>query len=165
MAHDTVSTGVMGISVTFHEPVVWEDWLLYHHESTQVGRGMSHVRGQVFTEEGAADRLVHPGRHDQGLCCRRRRWGPAGVGAALTRSDTAGGPGGRSPAAPARSPAAPGPITGRPRPDHRPPPARSPAVSGPMTGRPWPEQFRNYMDDRPDGWEDNAGVDTGSARK
>lgn len=53
MAHDTVSTGVMGISVTFHEPVAWEGWLLYHHESTQVGRGMSYVRGQVFTEGGA----------------------------------------------------------------------------------------------------------------
>ncbi len=53
MAHDTVSTGVMGISVTFHEPVVWEDWLLYHHESTHVGGGMTHVRGQVFTEDGA----------------------------------------------------------------------------------------------------------------
>jgi acyl-CoA thioesterase-2 len=52
MAHDTVSTGVMGISVTFHEPVAWEGWLLYHHESTQVGRGMSYVRGQVFTEQG-----------------------------------------------------------------------------------------------------------------
>jgi acyl-CoA thioesterase len=53
MAHDTVSTGVMAISITFHEPVVWQDWLLYHHESTQVGRGMSYVRGQVFTEQGA----------------------------------------------------------------------------------------------------------------
>jgi acyl-CoA thioesterase len=52
MAHDTVSTGVMGISVSFHEPVDWEGWLLYHHESTQVGRGMSYVRGQVFTEGG-----------------------------------------------------------------------------------------------------------------
>jgi acyl-CoA thioesterase II len=52
MAHDTVSTGVMGISITFHEPVAWEGWLLYHHESTQVGRGMSYVRGQVFTEQG-----------------------------------------------------------------------------------------------------------------
>jgi acyl-CoA thioesterase len=52
MAHDTVSTGVMGISITFHEPVAWEGWLLYHHESTQVGRGMTYVRGQVFTEQG-----------------------------------------------------------------------------------------------------------------
>jgi acyl-CoA thioesterase len=53
MAHVTVSTGVMGISITFHEPVTWDGWLLYHHESTQVGRGMSYVRGQVFTEQGA----------------------------------------------------------------------------------------------------------------
>ena len=52
MAHDSISTGVMAISVTFHEPVVWDGWLLYHHESSQVGGGMSHVRGQVFTEEG-----------------------------------------------------------------------------------------------------------------
>jgi acyl-CoA thioesterase len=37
--------------VTFHEPVVWNGWLLYHHESSQVGSGMSFVRGQVFTEE------------------------------------------------------------------------------------------------------------------
>ena len=52
MAHDNLSTGVMAISVTFHEPVVWDGWLLYHHESAQVGSGMSFVRGQVFTEEG-----------------------------------------------------------------------------------------------------------------
>jgi len=52
MAHDSVSTGVMGISITFHEPVSWDGWLLYHHESTQVGKGMSYVRGQVFTEQG-----------------------------------------------------------------------------------------------------------------
>jgi acyl-CoA thioesterase len=53
MAHVTVSTGVMAISITFHEPVAWEGWILYHHESTQVGLGMSYVRGQVFTEQGA----------------------------------------------------------------------------------------------------------------
>jgi acyl-CoA thioesterase II len=52
MAHDDLSTGVMAILVTFHEPVAWDGWLLYHHESTQVGSGMSFVRGQVFTEDG-----------------------------------------------------------------------------------------------------------------
>ena len=52
MAHDSLSTGVMAISVTFHEPVAWGGWLLYHHESSHVGSGMSFVRGQVFTEEG-----------------------------------------------------------------------------------------------------------------
>ncbi len=53
MAHVTVSTGVMAISVTFHEPVEWEGWILYHHESTHVGSGMTYVRGQVFTDRGA----------------------------------------------------------------------------------------------------------------
>ncbi len=74
MAHDTVSTGVMGISITFHEPVQWSDWLLYRHESTQVGRGMSYVRGQVFTVQGdliasfTQDGMIRafaPGRADQ----------------------------------------------------------------------------------------------------
>jgi acyl-CoA thioesterase-2 len=52
-AHDTISTGVMTIGISFHEPVTAEGWLLYRHESTQVGAGMSYVRGQIFTEAGA----------------------------------------------------------------------------------------------------------------
>ena len=51
-AHLTVSTAPMTISVSFHEPVRWDGWLLYTHESTQVGAGMSDVRGAVHTEEG-----------------------------------------------------------------------------------------------------------------
>ena len=51
-AHRNLSTAVLSISVTFHDPMVWDGWLLYHHESTQAGGGMSYVRGQVFTEEG-----------------------------------------------------------------------------------------------------------------
>lgn len=51
-AHRTVSTAPLSISVVFHDPVVWDGWLLYHHRSTQVGGGMSYVVGQVFTEQG-----------------------------------------------------------------------------------------------------------------
>jgi acyl-CoA thioesterase II len=51
-AHLTVSTAPMTISVSFHEPVTWDGWLLYTHESTQVGAGMSYVRGAVHTEAG-----------------------------------------------------------------------------------------------------------------
>ncbi|WP_216893675.1 acyl-CoA thioesterase [Nocardia alni] len=51
-AHLTVSTAPMTISVSFHEPVSWDGWLLYTHESTQVGAGMSYVRGTVHTEQG-----------------------------------------------------------------------------------------------------------------
>jgi acyl-CoA thioesterase len=38
--------------VSFHDPVRWDGWIRYHHESTYVGAGMSYVRGQVLTEEG-----------------------------------------------------------------------------------------------------------------
>jgi acyl-CoA thioesterase II len=65
-SHLTVSTAPMTISVSFHEPVRWDGWLLYTHESTQVGAGMSYVRGAVHTEEGellasfAQDALIRP---------------------------------------------------------------------------------------------------------
>ena len=52
LSHGHLSTAVMSISIAFHDPVDWDGWLLYHHESTQVGGGMSYVRGQVFTEAG-----------------------------------------------------------------------------------------------------------------
>ena len=51
-AHLSVSTAPMTISVSFHEPFGWAGWLLYSHESTQVGAGMSYVRGTVHTEDG-----------------------------------------------------------------------------------------------------------------
>jgi len=65
-SHLTVSTAPMAVSVSFHEPVRWDGWLLYTHESTQVGAGMSYVRGAVHTEEGeliasfSQDALIRP---------------------------------------------------------------------------------------------------------
>lgn len=65
-AHLTVSTAPMTISVAFHEPVQWDGWLLYSHESTQVGAGMSYVRGTVHAEQGdllasfAQESLIRP---------------------------------------------------------------------------------------------------------
>lgn len=65
-AHLTVSTAPMSVFVAFHEPVRWDGWLLYSHESTQVGAGMSYVRGTVHTEEGqllasfAQEALIRP---------------------------------------------------------------------------------------------------------
>jgi acyl-CoA thioesterase-2 len=52
-AHRTLSTGVMTIGIAFHEPVDASGWLLYRHESTHVGAGMSYVRGQIVGEGGA----------------------------------------------------------------------------------------------------------------
>ncbi|MCL2581512.1 MAG: thioesterase family protein [Streptosporangiales bacterium] len=51
-AHHTVSTAPMGIGVSFHDPVGWDGWLRYHHESTFAGAGMAYSRGQVLTEAG-----------------------------------------------------------------------------------------------------------------
>jgi acyl-CoA thioesterase-2 len=65
-AHLTVSTAPMTVSVSFHEPFVWDGWILYTHESTQVGAGMSYVRGAVHTESGeliasfAQDAMIRP---------------------------------------------------------------------------------------------------------
>jgi acyl-CoA thioesterase-2 len=65
-SHLTVSTAPMTITVSFHEPVQWDGWILYTHESTQVGAGMSYVRGAVHTEAGeliasfAQDALIRP---------------------------------------------------------------------------------------------------------
>lgn len=65
-SHLTVSTAPMTVTVSFHEPVSWTGWLLYTHESTQVGAGMSYVRGAVHTEEGeliasfAQEALIRP---------------------------------------------------------------------------------------------------------
>ena len=53
IAHQEISTAVMTIGVVFHDPVHWDDWLLYEHDSTAVGGGMSFVRGQIFTRTGA----------------------------------------------------------------------------------------------------------------
>jgi acyl-CoA thioesterase len=52
MSHKTVSTAVMAIDITFHDPVEWGGWVLYDHESTAVGAGMSYVRGQIKDETG-----------------------------------------------------------------------------------------------------------------
>jgi acyl-CoA thioesterase-2 len=65
-SHLTVSTAPLTLSVSFHEPVSWTGWLLYSHESTQAGAGMSYVRGLVHTEEGqliasfTQDALIRP---------------------------------------------------------------------------------------------------------
>ena len=68
LSHITVSTAPMTVTVSFHEPVRWSGWLLYTHESTQVGAGMSYIRGAVHTEEGeliasfAQDAMIRPMR-------------------------------------------------------------------------------------------------------
>lgn len=51
-AHDTLSTAVLGITVSYHEPVAWSGWIRYHHVSTYAGAGMTYIRGLIVTEDG-----------------------------------------------------------------------------------------------------------------
>jgi acyl-CoA thioesterase len=51
-AHKSLSTGVVGHTLTFHEPFLVRDWLLIAHESPHAGGGRSYGRAQVFTRTG-----------------------------------------------------------------------------------------------------------------
>ncbi len=52
MAHSSLSTGVLAITVSFHEPVRVDEWMLYAHESTHAGRGLCYARAQIFARDG-----------------------------------------------------------------------------------------------------------------
>ncbi len=52
-AHRTLSTGVNAIYLSFHAEPRADEWLLYRHESTFAGDGMTHSECRVFTHEGA----------------------------------------------------------------------------------------------------------------
>ena len=51
-AHRSVSTGVIGHAISFHERFDVSDWLLINHEATYAGRGRVHGRGLVFSRDG-----------------------------------------------------------------------------------------------------------------
>jgi acyl-CoA thioesterase II len=51
-SHKTISTAPLAIAIAFHEPVAWQEWLLYDHRSSFAGAGMSYVRGEIFTAGG-----------------------------------------------------------------------------------------------------------------
>jgi acyl-CoA thioesterase-2 len=52
-AHRTLSTGVVGHTLTFHAPLSTRDWLLLAHESPHAGAGRAYGRAHVFTQGGA----------------------------------------------------------------------------------------------------------------
>jgi acyl-CoA thioesterase len=52
-AHRTLSTAINAIHLSLHADVRVDQWLLYHHESTFAGDGMTHAECRVFTEPGA----------------------------------------------------------------------------------------------------------------
>jgi acyl-CoA thioesterase-2 len=52
-AHRTLSTAINCITLSFHANVRADQWMLYHHESTFAGDGMTHSSCRVYTEQGA----------------------------------------------------------------------------------------------------------------
>jgi acyl-CoA thioesterase len=52
-AHRTLSTAINGINIAFHRRVRADRWMLYRHESTHAGDGMTHSECRVYDEDGA----------------------------------------------------------------------------------------------------------------
>lgn len=51
-AHQTLSTAINAITLSLHGPVQADRWMLYHHESTFAGAGMTHSTCRVHDGEG-----------------------------------------------------------------------------------------------------------------
>jgi acyl-CoA thioesterase II len=51
-AHRTLSMGINAINLSFHRAVRADEWMLYHHESTFAGDGMTHAECRVYDEDG-----------------------------------------------------------------------------------------------------------------
>jgi len=51
-AHRTLSMAINAISISFHDEIHADQWLLYHHRSTFAGAGMTHAECRVHTESG-----------------------------------------------------------------------------------------------------------------
>ena len=52
MAHRSLSTGVLALTISFHDPVRADEWMLYSHESAHAGRGLAYGRAQIFARDG-----------------------------------------------------------------------------------------------------------------
>jgi acyl-CoA thioesterase len=52
MAHDSLSTGVLAHTLTFHAPVDARDWLLFSQRVAHGGGGRVYGEGHVFTQDG-----------------------------------------------------------------------------------------------------------------
>ncbi len=71
-AHVTVTTGVVGHTITFHQPGAARDWLLLSHHSPYAGGGRSYGRADVFRADGALvasyvqDGMIRPRDPDRG---------------------------------------------------------------------------------------------------
>jgi acyl-CoA thioesterase len=65
-AHRTLSTAINAITISIHDEIHADRWMLYHHHSTFAGDGMTHAECRVHDEGGAllasftVDAMVRP---------------------------------------------------------------------------------------------------------
>jgi acyl-CoA thioesterase len=52
-AHVTLSTGIMSVTIAFHDDAPLDEWFLYANSAIWAGRGLAQGEGRVFTEGGA----------------------------------------------------------------------------------------------------------------
>jgi acyl-CoA thioesterase len=52
MAHRTISTGVLAITIAVHEDPDMTGWLLYSNPTIYAGRGLAQGDGRIFTQDG-----------------------------------------------------------------------------------------------------------------
>jgi acyl-CoA thioesterase II len=43
---------VLALTISFHDPVRADEWMLYAHESPFAGRGLAYGRAQIFARDG-----------------------------------------------------------------------------------------------------------------
>jgi acyl-CoA thioesterase-2 len=51
-AHETISTGVLTHTISFHEPIDASTWLLIRQDSTYAGHGRAYGRGAIHSRDG-----------------------------------------------------------------------------------------------------------------
>jgi acyl-CoA thioesterase-2 len=51
-AHVSLSTGIMAVTMAFHDDVDVTQWLLYSNPAIHAGRGLTQGEGHIFTEDG-----------------------------------------------------------------------------------------------------------------
>jgi acyl-CoA thioesterase len=51
-AHHTLSMAINAIAISFHHDVAADRWMLYHHDATFAGDGMTHSTCRVHGEDG-----------------------------------------------------------------------------------------------------------------
>jgi acyl-CoA thioesterase-2 len=52
-AHETLSTGIMSVTINFHDDAPVDQWFLYVNRAIWAGQGLAQGQGTVFSQDGA----------------------------------------------------------------------------------------------------------------